>query len=430
MFDGSLGTPQFVENRLVWMTPAWKAAFRHAAAEAQSARPRDVDGGERRMERDRRAVGEAGAGDEEGRVERHDARGSATVHRRAARAAVEQRTVPGDAERSLVRLPGRHDAARRAAHDRRAVRRARPDATTPTRACSRSASTRATCAWPTPIRASPPRPATSTARLLTDGDFGETVTLGIPDGANETWVQFEFPQPFRAYAFTFAGAPTTQFIGTPPIPAGRLEWSDDGQDWVTLATLPGPGHPIHQFAARTYTFEPPTARFYRLVLQRPAANPLAASLGMPPSRGIAISELELSASPRVNRWQEKAQFGIITEYGPEIATPSTGDAIAPTDIVDHHRAPAQGRHARLAGAGRPVDGAAHGLLAHRHEEPSRVARGDRLRGRQAESRARGVVLPAVHRARSAARSVPTTGRASATCCSTATKRGWRTGPTT
>src|SRR5215212_6742687 len=31
MFDGSLGTPQFVENRLVWMTPAWKAAFRHAA---------------------------------------------------------------------------------------------------------------------------------------------------------------------------------------------------------------------------------------------------------------------------------------------------------------------------------------------------------------------------------------------------------------
>src|SRR5215203_7266355 len=34
MFDGSLGTPQFVENRLVWMTPPWKAAFRHAAVEA------------------------------------------------------------------------------------------------------------------------------------------------------------------------------------------------------------------------------------------------------------------------------------------------------------------------------------------------------------------------------------------------------------
>ena len=70
------------------------------------------------------------------------------------------------------------------------------------------------------------------------------------------------------------------------------------------------------------------------MLQRPAANPFAASLGIPPSRGIAVSELELSASPRVNRWQEKAQFGIITDYGSEIETPATGDAIAPTDIVD------------------------------------------------------------------------------------------------
>src|ERR1017187_7697579 len=35
MFDGNLGTPQFVEQRLVWMTPEWKDALRHAANEAQ-----------------------------------------------------------------------------------------------------------------------------------------------------------------------------------------------------------------------------------------------------------------------------------------------------------------------------------------------------------------------------------------------------------
>jgi len=34
MFDGSLGVPLFVDKRLVWMTPEWKDAFRHAAAEA------------------------------------------------------------------------------------------------------------------------------------------------------------------------------------------------------------------------------------------------------------------------------------------------------------------------------------------------------------------------------------------------------------
>src|SRR6185369_8992584 len=34
MSDGSLGVPLFVDNRLVWMTPDWKDAFRHAAKEA------------------------------------------------------------------------------------------------------------------------------------------------------------------------------------------------------------------------------------------------------------------------------------------------------------------------------------------------------------------------------------------------------------
>src|SRR5437879_11378105 len=34
LLDGNLGTPQFVDKRLVWMTPDWTAAFRHAGAEA------------------------------------------------------------------------------------------------------------------------------------------------------------------------------------------------------------------------------------------------------------------------------------------------------------------------------------------------------------------------------------------------------------
>ena len=34
MFDGNLDTPIFVDKRLVWMTPDWKDAFRHAGDEA------------------------------------------------------------------------------------------------------------------------------------------------------------------------------------------------------------------------------------------------------------------------------------------------------------------------------------------------------------------------------------------------------------
>src|SRR5579862_8635544 len=35
LVDADLGTPQFVEQRLVWMTPPWKDAFRHAVNESQ-----------------------------------------------------------------------------------------------------------------------------------------------------------------------------------------------------------------------------------------------------------------------------------------------------------------------------------------------------------------------------------------------------------
>jgi hypothetical protein len=34
MFDGDLGVPLYLEIPVIWMTPEWKAAFKHAGAEA------------------------------------------------------------------------------------------------------------------------------------------------------------------------------------------------------------------------------------------------------------------------------------------------------------------------------------------------------------------------------------------------------------
>ena len=59
MFDGDLGSPLFVDKPLIWMQPDWKAAWHHAAAEADRLHLGNVDGGLGRMERDRRPVGEA-----------------------------------------------------------------------------------------------------------------------------------------------------------------------------------------------------------------------------------------------------------------------------------------------------------------------------------------------------------------------------------
>src|ERR1700693_2733007 len=35
MFDGDLGVARYVDKPVIWMTPEWKDAFRHAGAEAE-----------------------------------------------------------------------------------------------------------------------------------------------------------------------------------------------------------------------------------------------------------------------------------------------------------------------------------------------------------------------------------------------------------
>ena len=333
MFDGSLGTPQFVENRLVWMTPPWKAAFRHAAAEA------DRLGLEMTM-------AASGGWSETG--------GPWVKPNQAMKKVVWSETTLEGPRRFTGALPkppsnngpfqGMSNAPsfgfppEQGLPGAKPMAAEKPAAPDPTfYADTRVIAVRASDA---DQRMADARPRVTTAvgdvdaASLMDDDYGKTLTLGIPDGAQETWVQLEFAQPYRARAFTFAGAPAMQFVGTPPIPEGRLESSDDGRNWNALVQLPGPGHPVHHFAARTYTVEPTTARFYRVVLKRPAPSRFGAALGIPPSKGIAISELTLSATPRVNRWEEKAQYGLIADYGAEIATPDADEAIATSDVVD------------------------------------------------------------------------------------------------
>ncbi|HEX7941594.1 MAG TPA: glycosyl hydrolase, partial [Gemmatimonadaceae bacterium] len=85
---------------------------------------------------------------------------------------------------------------------------------------------------------------------------------------------------------------------------------------------------------RTYTFTPTTARFYRVMMNRPRPNPIGASFGMPAQKSIDLSELDLTGAPRVNRWQEKALYGLLSEYGESLATPATNAAVRTEDVVD------------------------------------------------------------------------------------------------
>ena len=333
MFDGSLGVPLFVERRLVWMTPEWKDAFRHAAAEA------DRLGLEMAMAASGGWSETAGpwVKPEEGmkkvvwsetRVTGPKKFTGTLPHPPFVNGRFQSMPVPPDFEfPTPTDLPGAKPT---------------PKAPSPAPDPTYYADT-VVLAYRVPddeVRIADLHPTVTTsggtldAAALVDGDLEHTVALPIPEGDQPAWIRYDFAQPFRAQAFSIAVARGAGFFGATP-PSGQVQASTDGSTWTTLVTLPGPEPLFGGFPIRTYSVPPTTAKSYRVVFQRPAPNPLAALLSLPPVRELHIAEMELLSGPRVNLWEDKASFATLIEAS-TAATPGVpaGQAIARGDIVD------------------------------------------------------------------------------------------------
>src|SRR6266496_237515 len=70
------------------------------------------------------------------------------------------------------------------------------------------------------------------ATPLWDDDLNTALTIAAPPDGGPAWVQYEFAQPFKARAISIAGRGG--------IPVGRILASDNGVDFRTLVTMPGP----------------------------------------------------------------------------------------------------------------------------------------------------------------------------------------------
>jgi hypothetical protein len=134
------------------------------------------------------------------------------------------------------------------------------------------------------------------------------------------------------------------FVSVTPF-AFRLESSDDGKVFRAVTDLPSTRVP-----QVTASFPPVTARYFRLRIQKaPPAGMLGGfepapgfdfgSLGAILMSGTAqadaeIYELVLHMSPRVNRFEEKAGFGLVPDYY-AIASPAVDakDAVASAEVV-------------------------------------------------------------------------------------------------
>jgi (4-O-methyl)-D-glucuronate---lignin esterase len=337
MFDGNLNTPVFVDKKLVWMTPEWKDAFRHAGAEAD------------RLGLEMAMAASGGWSETAGPwVKPEEAmkkvvwselevngpkKFSGTLPRPPTNnGRIQNVPVPVEQDFPPVNMPGA---------------KPQPKLPPPPPDPTFYADT-AVIAFRTPetemsMASLHPKVTSSAASLnlasLTDGDWNNNLDFPFAAEGQLTFIQLEFAQPFRAQAFTIA-AGTPRTYGGPSIPDGEAQASQDGANWITLASLPGPGHPDASFPVRTYSFPPITARFYRVTFRRSEPKPTdflwSEFLGFPmkPAPSFKLAEIEFHTGARINHWQEKAAFANMLEYENTAVPVAPNEAIAKNNVVD------------------------------------------------------------------------------------------------
>jgi hypothetical protein len=162
---------------------------------------------------------------------------------------------------------------------------------------------------------------------LTDGDLAKASLLPDAPAGGKAWVQYEFstPQTVRGITLMMRQEGRGGRFGEP-----ELEASDNGRDFRPVAEVRG--------GQATVAFEPVTAKLFRVsTLTQAAAEPPAQNATDRPTgpRGFRVAELVLHTVSPVNRFQDKAAFdatpGLYDMATPEV--PAT-DAVRRADVVD------------------------------------------------------------------------------------------------
>lgn len=310
--DVNAGSGQSVEKKIVFGTPEWLAAVRHAAAEAD------------RLGLEMTVFSSAGWS---------ETGGTWVKPEQAMKKLVWSETSvegPNHFKGQLPQPPSNNGPIRNLV-----TGSPRPGATPPRDPTYYGDS--AVVAYRTPpdeiVEAElKPKVTTSSGPLdaapLLDDDLNTALTIQAPSGGGPAWVQFEFARPFTARAVSLAGRGG--------IPVGRVLASDDGSNFRTLVTLPG-AQLYRGGLVRTFAFPETTARVYRIEMTGAPLRPAEVmSQAQPqPAREYTLSEALLHSGARVHRWEEKAGFSFLFEYE-SVPTPTTpaDSSIQSAGVID------------------------------------------------------------------------------------------------
>ncbi len=308
MFDGDMGAPKIVPERITVLSPAWYANLRHAAAEADrlglefamAAAPgwsetggpwvKPQEGMKKFVWSETRIAGGAKAG----RI--------AALPSNAG----QFQTVP------------KHDFT------------GKPQPNSPSLARDVAVLAFRAPQGDVPLASLRPTVTASGAGIdlakLTDGDLEHRVTLPEPGDAAPSWVRFDFAAPQTMRALTYVGPVGGRFAEGPQ---GRIEASDDGTTWRSLRTLVGQAH--NAAPQRTFAFPATTARHFRIVFDRG----LRSREPWPQPPGLSVAEVALVPGARVDLFEDRAGFGVLADAD-AVATPAVtaAAAIRSADILD------------------------------------------------------------------------------------------------
>ena len=152
--------------------------------------------------------------------------------------------------------------------------------------------------------------------MLTDGDIAKSEKLTADSTGKTAWIKIELNKPYTVKTLSLAdGRQHSQWRNKRPAPTKWLEASNDGINFSKVCNLVLGGAPL-----TTVDIPSTTARYFRVVWQMD-------------KHPLAISELNLYTSFRVNHAEEKAAFGTPVDL-PLYPTAETNEATRLTDIIN------------------------------------------------------------------------------------------------
>ncbi|HTB97380.1 MAG TPA: glycosyl hydrolase [Terracidiphilus sp.] len=328
-FDAALQTPQVVKERLAYMTPDWKAAFKYATALADQLGMEEAIAGSPGWSESGGPWVPAAEGMKkyvwsETVVEGGKPFTGTLAHPPEATGAFQNIGI-----RDMLGSNGDGEATPHFYADAAVVAYRKPSSNV----SLESLHPKMTASGGSPDYA-----------LLSDGDLEKTAKIPIPEAGQTSWIQYEFDSPQTIRAVTYVAKDPNriqEMISGTGAPDRTLEASDDGVTFREIAKLPGGEAPEH-----TIGFEAVTAKFFRVTFKRtppppPPAwaadiDPTSFGIKLPPkATDYEMAELVLHPGPRVNHWEDKAAFDTESDLY-KWATPDVpaSDAIAKADVVD------------------------------------------------------------------------------------------------